>query len=41
MDYLGILVQGAAFVTIDNKNLKNLALGDMIGHMMAADLSSR
>lgn len=41
IDYLGILVQGAAFVIIDDKNMKNLKLGDMIGHMHAADLSTR
>lgn len=26
---------------IDNKNMKNLKLGDMIGHMTAADFSMR
>jgi hypothetical protein len=38
---LGILVQGAAFVIINDKNMKNLKLGDMFGHMFAADLSLR
>jgi hypothetical protein len=41
VDYLGILVQGAAFVIIDHKNMKDLKLGDMIGHMMAAELSTK
>lgn len=38
---MGILVQGAAFVIINDKNMKNLKLGDMFGHMFAADLSQR
>jgi len=41
IDYLGILVQGAAFVIINDKNMKNLKLGDMFGHMFTADLSPR
>jgi len=41
VDYLGILVQGAAFVIIENKNMKDLKLGDMLGHMTAADFATR
>lgn len=41
IDFLGILVSGSAFVIIDHKNLKDLKLGDMIGHMFAADLTTR
>ena len=41
VDYLGILVQGSAFVIMNEKNMKNLKLGDMLGHMAAADLSTR
>lgn len=41
IDFLGILVSGAAFVIMDHKNIKDLKLGDMIGHMYAADLSNR
>jgi CRP-like cAMP-binding protein len=41
IDFLGILVSGGAFVLIDNKNMKDLRIGDMIGHMFAADLNQR
>jgi CRP-like cAMP-binding protein len=41
IDFLGILIHGSAFVLIDHKNMKDLKLGDMIGHMFAADLTTR
>ena len=34
-------MSGAAFIIIDHKNMKNLKIGDMVGHMYAADLSTR
>jgi signal-transduction protein with cAMP-binding, CBS, and nucleotidyltransferase domain len=41
VDYLGILIHGSAFVIIDHKNMKDLKLGDMIGHMFTSDLTTR
>ena len=39
VDFLGIFVQGAAFVTVGGKNVKKVGLGEMTGHMFASDLN--
>lgn len=39
VDFLGILISGAAFVLLEHKNMKDMKVGDMIGHMYAADLT--
>jgi CRP-like cAMP-binding protein len=41
IEFVGIIVQGSAFVIIDHKNMKDIKLGDMLGHMYAADLCER
>lgn len=41
VDFLGILIQGSAFILIEHKNMKVLKLGDMIGHMVASDFTTK
>ena len=41
IDYLGILVMGAAFVKLDERNAKDIKIGDMIGHMYVAEMTNR
>lgn len=41
IDFLGIIVTGSAFVMLDHKNYKTIKIGDMIGHMFAADMTTR
>jgi CRP-like cAMP-binding protein len=41
IDFLGIIVSGSAFVMLDHKNYKTIKIGDMIGHMYAADMTTR
>jgi len=40
VDYFGILMHGAAFVLVENRNMKNLKIGDMIGQNFAADFTT-
>lgn len=39
VDFLGILVQGEAFVMVGQRNIRSVGLGDMTGHMFVADLN--
>jgi CRP-like cAMP-binding protein len=41
VDFFGILIQGSAFVLIEHRNMKTLKIGDMIGHMVASDFTSK
>lgn len=38
VDFLGIISVGAAFVCVDLQNLKDVKIGDMIGHMHFSEL---
>jgi hypothetical protein len=41
IDFLGIIVSGAAFIDCDYKNMKNLQIGDTVGQMFFSDLTQR
>lgn len=41
VDFLGILIQGSAFLLIEHRNMKTLRVGDMIGHMVASDFTTK
>lgn len=36
IDFLGIFVLGSGLVLVNNRNMKNLGIGDMVGHMFTA-----
>lgn len=41
VDFLGVIVHGSAFICFENKNFKELTIGDMIGQNLAAEFTTR
>jgi hypothetical protein len=41
VEFLGIIINGCAFVEGESKNLKELKIGDMIGHNFVSEFTER
>lgn len=41
VEYLGIIINGTAFIEGDGRNLKELAIGDIIGHNVISEFTER
>ena len=41
VEFLGIIIHGSAFVEGEHRNLKELKIGDMIGHNVTSEFTDR